>query len=143
MNLFGVGASEALLVLVLALIVVGPQRFPEIARQAGRWYKLARGYTDEVMKDVRAAVDEIEQEVNAEASDLRSLGDISSVGGELRAIRDDVESVTTTAATEAETAVASAEQAANETPAPAATASTESTAARESSLRPSKRAQDS
>lgn len=136
MNLFGVGASEALLVLVLALIVVGPQRFPEIARQGGRWFKLARGYTDEVMKDVRAAVDEIEQEINEETSDLRSIGDVSGIGGDLRSIREDVETVTKDTTTDAKAAVTSAEQAANETP---ATASTESTAARESSLRPSKR----
>jgi Tat protein translocase TatB subunit len=101
MNLFGVGASEALVVLVLALIVVGPQRFPEIARQCGRWFKLARGYTDEVMKDV--------------------------------------ETVTKDTATDAKATVNSAEQAANETP---AATSTESTAARESSLRPSKRGDD-
>jgi sec-independent protein translocase protein TatB len=140
MNIFGVGASEALLVLVLALIVVGPQRFPEIARQSGRWFKLARGYTDEVMKDVRSAVDEIEQEINVEASDLRSLGDVSGIGSELRSIREDVESVTKEAATEAETAVSSAEQSANET---RATTTIESTDASESSLRPSKCSQDS
>ena len=137
MNLFGVGASEALLVLVLAMIVVGPKRFPEIARQAGRWYRLARGYTDEVMKDVRAAVDEIEQEINEETSDLRSIGDVTDVGGELRAIRDDVDAVTSETAADAEAAVTSAEEAANEAP-----AATESTATREASVRPSKRAQD-
>ena len=35
MDLFGVGIFEALLVLVVALIVVGPNKFPEIARSAG------------------------------------------------------------------------------------------------------------
>ncbi len=133
MNLFGVGASEALLVLVLALIVVGPQRFPEIARQGGRWFRLARGYTDEVMKDVRSAVDEIEQEINDETSDFASFGDLTK---DLRSIREDVETVTKETTTDAKAAVTSAEQAANETP---AATSTESTAARESSLRPSKR----
>lgn len=138
MNLFGVGASEALLVLVLALIVVGPQRFPEVARQAGRWYKLARGYSDEVMKDVRAAVSEIEQEINEETSDLKSLGDVGDVGGELRSIREDVEAVTSETASEAKIAVESAEEAASESP----VSGGESTASREASLRPSKRAQD-
>jgi len=136
MNLFGVGASEALLVLVLALVVVGPQRFPEVARQAGRWFKLARRYTDEVMKDVRSAVSEIEQEINDETSDLRSVGDL---GGDFQAIREDVDAVRTDAATDAKAAVSGAEQAANET---SAAAALESTAERESSLRPSKRPQD-
>lgn len=90
MNLFGVGASEALVVMVLAMIVVGPQRFPEIARHAGRWFRVARRYTNEVMRDVRAAVDEIEHEINEETAELRALGDVSS---DLRAVREDVEAV--------------------------------------------------
>jgi sec-independent protein translocase protein TatB len=137
MNIFGVGASEALLVLVLTLIVVGPQRFPEIARKGGRWFKLARRYTDEVMRDVRSAVDEIEQEVNDETADLRSVGDLV---GDLRSIRDDVDEVRTEGATDAQAAVVSATQAADETH---GTASSESTATRKASMRPSKRPQDS
>ncbi len=83
MEFLGVGAAEALLVFVLILILVGPQRFPEIMRQGGRWYRIARGYTSEVMKDVRAAVDEIEQEVNEESGDLQSIRDLTNVGREI------------------------------------------------------------
>ncbi|MEX2228102.1 MAG: twin-arginine translocase TatA/TatE family subunit [Dehalococcoidia bacterium] len=78
MNVFGVGAGEALLVLVIALMVVGPGRFPEIAREAGRWYRLARRYSTEVMADVRAAVDELESEVTAPGEDLRSIREIGT-----------------------------------------------------------------
>ncbi len=66
MNLLGIGVPEAGLIFVLALIFVGPQRFPEMARQAGRWYRTARAFSDGVMKDVRAAVDELEGELDAE-----------------------------------------------------------------------------
>jgi len=134
-SLFGVGASEALLVLVLALIVVGPKRFPEIAREGGRWFRMARRYTDEVMKDVRAAVDEIEQEINEETEQFRAAGDLT---GELRAIRDDIDEVTSKASSDAQAAVASAADAASEEP-----AAEESTATREASVRPSKRTSDS
>ena len=133
MSLFGVGAGEAALVLVLALIVVGPQRFPEIARQGGRWYRLARRYTDEVMKDVRAAVDDLEQEIEAETSDLKSIG---TIGDDLRAIRDDVETVKTDTAADAERAMADSAAAAGAN-------GTESAAPRETSVRPSRRTEDS
>ncbi len=93
MNLFGVGAAEAGLVFVIALIVVGPQRFPEIMRQAGRWYRVARAYSNEVMKDVRAAVDEIEQEVKAETDDIRSVGDFSDLKGDLIEARESAEDI--------------------------------------------------
>ncbi len=83
--------------MVLAMIVVGPQRFPEIARHAGRWFRVARRYTNEVMRDVRAAVDEIEHEINEETAELRALGDVSS---DLRAVREDVEAVSDEAASD-------------------------------------------
>lgn len=78
MNVFGVGPGEALLVLVIGLLVVGPSRFPEIAREAGRWYRLARRYSTEVMADVRAAVDELETDVTAPGDELRSIREIGT-----------------------------------------------------------------
>lgn len=139
MSFFGVGAGEALVVLVLAMIVVGPQRFPEIARQGGRWYRLARQYTDEVMKDVRSAVDEIEQEIKEETGDVTS---ISSISSDLRAIRDDIDAVGTESASEAAQAVSDSTEAVTEAADAASTNGTESTATRNPSVRPSRRAED-
>jgi len=78
MELFGVGAGEALLVLVITLIVVGPQRFPEIAREGGKWFRVARQFTAEITSDVRAAIDELEEEVTAEGEELRSIREIGT-----------------------------------------------------------------
>lgn len=94
MNFFGVGAAEAILVFVIALIVVGPQRFPEIMRQAGRWYRIARAYSNEVMKDVRSAVDEIEREVKAESEDFKGFREeLKSLNSDLREAREDVKDI--------------------------------------------------
>jgi len=93
MNFFGVGPAEAGLVFVIALIVVGPQRFPEIMRSAGRWYRMARAYSNEVMKDVRSAVDDIEREVKAETDDLKSVRDFADLGSDLREAQRDAESL--------------------------------------------------
>lgn len=83
MNFFGVGPAEAGLVFVIGLLVVGPQRFPEIMRQAGRWYRVARAYSNEVMKDVRAAVDDIEREVKAETDDLNFARELTDLKDDL------------------------------------------------------------
>ena len=93
MNFFGVGPAEAGLVFVIALIVVGPQRFPEIMRQAGRWYRVARAYSNEVMQDVRSAVDDIEREVRAETDDLQSVREFADLGADLKAAQKDVEGI--------------------------------------------------
>ncbi|MQC17822.1 MAG: hypothetical protein DWG80_01960 [Chloroflexi bacterium] len=93
MNFFGVGPAEAGLVFVIALIVVGPQRFPEIMRQAGRWYRVARAYSNEVMQDVRSAVDDIEREVKAETDDLKSVREFADLGADLKAAQKDAEDI--------------------------------------------------
>ncbi len=85
-ELFGVGFAEAVLVFVIALIVVGPQRFPALARQSGRWYRVARRYTAEITADLRGALSELEDEVKAEGDDLRSIRELGKeVEGDLRA----------------------------------------------------------
>lgn len=86
MELFGVGAAEALLVLVITLIVVGPRRFPEIARQGGRWYRMARRFTADVVGDAKVALEELEQEVDDSGEGLRSIREI---GKELSAGLED------------------------------------------------------
>lgn len=93
MELFGVGWMEAGLVLVVALLVVGPERFPQIAREGGKYYRMARRYANEVMKDVRGAMEELETEVKTQTGDLRDIReigrDLSSSGGDtLREIRE-------------------------------------------------------
>jgi len=94
MNLFGVGASEAGLILLIALILIGPQNFPQVMRQAGRWYKVARAFSNEVMKDVRAAVDEIEQEVTRDVGDLQSVRELTTgLDADLRQVKSEVRSI--------------------------------------------------
>jgi Tat protein translocase TatB subunit len=80
MELLGVGAAEALVVFVITLIVVGPHRFPEIARQAGRYYRIARRYATEVTNDVRGAIQELEAEVEAQKEELEAVGTELSEG---------------------------------------------------------------
>jgi Tat protein translocase TatB subunit len=86
MDLFGVGAMEAGLILVVTLLVVGPHRFPEIAREGGKWYRTARRYANEVMKDVRGAMEELETEVKTQTEDLK---EIREIGRDLSASGDE------------------------------------------------------
>lgn len=130
MSLFGVGAGEAALVLVLTMIVVGPQRFPEIARQGGRWYRLARQYTDEVMKDVRAAVQDIEDEIKEETKDFDAIEE------DLHEIRDDIEEIR-------DEPISQATQSTDLKQNPASSEDSPLDKAAEASIRPSRRAEDS
>ncbi|PZC40424.1 MAG: sec-independent protein translocase protein TatB [Chloroflexi bacterium] len=73
MDILGVGILEALLVMVVALIVVGPDKFPEIAKSAGRWFSVARNYAAEVKSDVQGIATEIESEVKREEDLVTNL----------------------------------------------------------------------
>jgi Sec-independent protein translocase protein TatA len=42
MNLFGVGNMEMLFVLIVALLVLGPSRMVDVARQTGHWWREAQ-----------------------------------------------------------------------------------------------------
>jgi len=79
MGFFGIGLPELVVILVLTLIVVGPQRLPEVAAQIGRTIREFRRYSSGVTKELMDAVQDLEREYQ----DLR--GELKSVSGEMRA----------------------------------------------------------
>jgi sec-independent protein translocase protein TatB len=61
---FGVGIPELMVIAVVAVVVFGPDRLPEYARQAGR---LVRQFRDLA----RGAQDQLRQELGPEYADLK------------------------------------------------------------------------
>jgi sec-independent protein translocase protein TatB len=55
--MFDVGFWEIFLILVLALIVIGPERLPGAARTAGLWVGKARRYVEGVKSEVEQEFD--------------------------------------------------------------------------------------
>jgi sec-independent protein translocase protein TatB len=50
---FGVGLPEFLVIFVVAILVFGPDRLPEFARQAGRFLRQVRQFTQAARDDLR------------------------------------------------------------------------------------------
>lgn len=57
--MFDIGFSEVLVIFILALIVLGPEKLPKVAAQVGRWIGRARGMA-------RQFREQLEEEVNLE-----------------------------------------------------------------------------
>ncbi|MBB6368465.1 sec-independent protein translocase protein TatB [Xanthomonas sacchari] len=68
--MFDIGFSELLVIAVVALVVLGPERLPKAARFAGLWVRRARAQWDSVKQ-------ELERELEAEEL-KRSLHDVQS-----------------------------------------------------------------
>jgi sec-independent protein translocase protein TatA len=56
MNFLGMGPAELLLVLVLALIVFGPDKLPDIARQLGRTVAELRRVSSDVTREIQRSI---------------------------------------------------------------------------------------
>lgn len=63
-----IGGGEIVLIAILALILFGPKRLPEIGRQVGRAIAEVRKVSREFEREVKSAIEPFEQEVrDAEA----------------------------------------------------------------------------
>jgi sec-independent protein translocase protein TatB len=79
--MFDISFSEMLVILVIALVVLGPERLPKVARTVGRWSGQARGYlrnlTQELdreskLADLKRQIEEAQREVKKQASDFET-----------------------------------------------------------------------
>jgi len=64
--MFGIGASELLIIILVALLVVGPKRLPDLAKSLGKGFSEFRRATDGVTEGIRDSlrVDEIKENMN-------------------------------------------------------------------------------
>jgi sec-independent protein translocase protein TatB len=86
--MFDIGFTEIIFILVITLLVVGPERLPRLARAAGLWIGKMRGFIATVKADVdkELATEELKKVLQKQASspELEELVD-SVTGKPLRA----------------------------------------------------------
>ncbi len=73
--MFGIGFQELILIMVVALIVLGPKRLPEAARAIGKFFKEFKSVTEEVKSSISTDISQI---VNEEKEDHHKQHQIAS-----------------------------------------------------------------
>ncbi len=81
MEFFGVGFHQILFIMIIALIVFGPEKLPGIARQAGRY-----------VNDLRRLTQEARGEIQSLTKDLDLRDDLASVKADLLDLKNDLTS---------------------------------------------------
>ncbi|HEY5494386.1 MAG TPA: twin-arginine translocase TatA/TatE family subunit [Candidatus Anoxymicrobiaceae bacterium] len=57
MNMFGLGPTELIIILVIALVIFGPSRLPKIGQSVGQALKAVRDSTDKVTEEVSKSLE--------------------------------------------------------------------------------------
>lgn len=68
--MFGLGAGEILIILIIAFLLFGPKQLPEIGRQLGKAVKGFKETADDLRKTVEPEVNLIQQEVKMVEQDF-------------------------------------------------------------------------
>ena len=89
--MFDIGFAELIVIGVVALLVVGPERLPETVRTASLWLnRIRRGFNDikrevqqelhndSVMQELRKTGEELKQDAAAIQQDLKNTAEITT-----------------------------------------------------------------
>ena len=114
--MFDIGFSELMVIAVVALIVIGPERLPKVARTVGHLFGRMQRYVNDVKSDIsrEMALDDLRKLQASMQDTARSIEE--SVNQEVRSAEDEMNRISN------ETQSAAAGTASAETPAAAAPA---------------------
>lgn len=96
MNLFGVGPAELLVILVIALIFVGPERLPRLAADIARTIREIRKYTGSIAAEFNEVLQDFERETAQDRGQWKEIGEgltnaTKSVTEAFRGARTDID----------------------------------------------------
>ena len=68
-----IGATELLLVAIIGLVVVGPERLPRLARTLGLWVKRVRGQVSSIQRDINRELEleDLKRQLEARGGGLK------------------------------------------------------------------------
>jgi sec-independent protein translocase protein TatB len=95
MNVLGVGPAELIVILVVALVFVGPERLPRLAADIARTIREIRKYTGGLAAEFNEVIQDFEKDTEGERSAWKEIetgitGATKSVADAVRDVRTEV-----------------------------------------------------
>ena len=85
--MFDIGFWELCVIGAVLLLVIGPERMPEVAKQIGYWTTRARRTVNQLRNEMRSELNSLPTEqINKAKQDIKNLSkDVASMGSDLSA----------------------------------------------------------
>ena len=77
MNIFGVGLPEVTVILILALLIFGPKKLPELGKQLGKTLKSLKKASNEFQNEIDQVMSEEDKEKASKSIESNQTKEIS------------------------------------------------------------------
>ncbi len=85
MEILGIGPMELILILIVALMVFGPDKLPQIGAKLGRGMREMRKATRAISEEINATRDAVEKPARELAQPLQDVKDVAKTAGTIAA----------------------------------------------------------
>jgi len=77
MNIFGVGLPEVTVILVIALLIFGPKKLPELGKQLGKTLKSLKTASNEFQNEINQVMSESNEQSLNELTNIEDLKNVN------------------------------------------------------------------
>ena len=77
MNIFGVGLPEVTVILILALLIFGPKKLPELGKQLGKTLKSLKKASNEFQNEIDQVMNEEDKEESPKSIESKKTNEIN------------------------------------------------------------------
>ena len=77
MNIFGVGLPEVTVILILALLIFGPKKLPELGKQHGKTLKSLKKASNEFQNEIDQVMNEEDKEESLKSIESNQTNEIN------------------------------------------------------------------